>query len=115
MPKSTIESLRAMVDAGRLRASATDLLTDLCVDDVRELGEKLTEFAELLDECRDGIETWQDQEDRELRAESRDEAIDAIERLCNLAEFDIGELDVPEWIKVELIRGPMSDAAEATG
>lgn len=107
--KSDIDKLRAMVDSDKLRGIALDLLKDLDHEEVRALGEALTEAGDKIEEAHDAVEEWADAEDREEKADARERALEAIEAVCNFAEYDVGELTVPEWLKAELIRGPITE------
>lgn len=108
--KSDIDKLRSMVDSEKLRGIALDLLRDLEADAVRELGEALTDAADMISSAVDVVEEWTEATDREEKADARERALDVIELVCNFAEFDIGELTVPDWLKEELVRGPMEEA-----
>ena len=92
MTASAIDKLRAAADTGRLRATLAELLAEPPFDRFDEWADSLREIATAVDEARDAIETWADQEDRELKAECKDDALTAIESLVSL--WDESPLDV---------------------
>lgn len=111
--EGTVDKLRGMVDSGRVRKVALDLLAELDADNVRQLAETLDEMATAIETAREAVEEWADYEgDQDGKADVRDAAVDALEAVCNGAEYEVGEVDVPEWLKVELVRGPMEQMGE---
>lgn len=107
--ETTIDKLRTQVDADRLRSTAADLIVDLGGEQIRELAEKMTEMADAIDTATETVDEWRNTEDRDERAEAKDQALSAISDLCDLAEWGIGEIHVPEWLRAELIRGPIAE------
>lgn len=99
---TAIDRLRGMVDGERLRQSAVDDLAELAPDDIRAIAEALNDLADQIDEAVDAVETWADEEDREDRAMARDEALEAIERVCDSVESDLSALDRPDWLRTAI-------------
>lgn len=104
-----IDKLRAMVENERIRyQAALDLLEELDPDSIEQLGDALSEMASSIRTAQDAVESWNEAE-RDYKADERDNALTAIEEVCNAAEFAIGEVTVPDFVKDELIRGPMDE------
>lgn len=95
---TSIDKLRAMVDGERLRASAVELLEGLDADAIHTLADMLTEIADDISAAIDTVGEWQDAESGDDKAEAREQALEALTDVCNKAEFDLGECDVPEWL-----------------
>jgi hypothetical protein len=93
---SAIERLVSMAENENPRAAAiTDALSDL--SDVREWAEAMTLLADALEEVGSSAESWQEAEDRESKADTREEllaalnsAADAYADLQALAPIDLG-------------------------
>lgn len=111
MSKDIIEKLRYMADSDRLRKSASDLLEELDADGVRTLAEALDNLASKIDAAKGYVEEWACAEDREERMDARERAIESIEELCNVAEWDVGEAECPDWIIRELTEKRMGEEA----
>jgi hypothetical protein len=87
-----IDRFVTAVDSGRLRRDLIDLFDDEPFSRIEEWAESLTEIAEQIGTARDAIESWADEDDREMRTALRDDALDALEQLVTV--WQASPLDV---------------------
>lgn len=81
--KTNADRLRSMVDGERLRYDdAIDILrTDW--EDVRTWADHLAAIADYIEEAADEIEGWHDEEDREARADAKENALISLDNLLS--------------------------------
>lgn len=87
-----IDRLTAAVESERLRASLIDDLDEAPFTELEEWAESLTTVAEHVSTVRDAIEAWQNEEDREAKADAKADALAAIEDL--VASWQDSPLDL---------------------
>lgn len=97
--QSPIDRLRTMVDSEKIGKNAESLLEQ--ITGASELAEALTQLADAVNEATCALDVYREAEGNE-KAEMRDAALDALERVCNTAEFAVGEADMPNWLLLEL-------------
>lgn len=94
----SIDRLVTAVEGGRLRSALLDLLDEEPFSRVQEWAESLAEIAEAIDNARDALEVWQNEEEREAKADARDGALDALQQvvdLWNASPLDVSKLE--DW------------------
>lgn len=90
--QAVIDRLTAARDSDRLRSTLVDDLAGEPFSRMTEWAESLTDVAEKIDAARDAIESWQEADDREGKADAKEEALSAVNDL--LEAWDASPLDL---------------------
>lgn len=90
--QKVIDRLTTAYDSGRLRRDLVEALEDEPFSRFDEWADSLREVADAIDHAKDAIVDWTDAEDREEKANFKDDALDALESLVQV--WDASPLDL---------------------
>lgn len=100
--QKALDKFAVAVDTDRLRREFIEILDEEPFSRFEEWAESLQDIASSVADARDRIDEWAEAEDRETKAEAKDGALEALDRLisaCQDSPLEVTEL--ADWVPPE--------------